>query len=87
MLQKRKMFQELGIPMEVSESWDYSHIGRFEYSCRWDDEWIEHEIDHVLIVRANVDLSINENEIKKQEWLDHNGINQMLEGKNEWSEC
>ena len=57
------MFQELGIPMEVSESWDYSHIGRFEYSCRWDDEWIEHEIDHVLIVRANVDLSINKNVI------------------------
>ena len=82
---KRKMFQELGIPMEVSESWEYSHIGRFEYSCRWDDEWIEHEIDHVLIVRANVDLSINKNEIKETKWLNHDGIKEMLEGKNEWA--
>ena len=81
---KRKMFQELGIPEKVSSSWDYNHIGRFEYSCRWDDEWIEHEIDHVLIVRASPELSINENEIMDTKWLTHEEINQMLEGENEW---
>ena len=81
---KRKMFQELGIPEEVSSSWDYNHIGRFEYSCRWDDEWIEHEIDHVLVVRASPELSINENEIMDTRWLTHEEINQMLEGENEW---
>ena len=81
---KRKMFQELGIPEEVSSSWDYNHIGRFEYSCRWDDEWIEHEIDHVLVVRASPELSINENEIMDTRWLTHQEINQMLEGENEW---
>jgi len=81
---KRKMFQELGIPEEVSSRWDYNHIGRFEYSCRWDDEWIEHEIDHVLIVRASPELSINENEIMDTRWLTHEEINQMLEGENEW---
>ena len=81
---KRKMFQELGIPEEVSSSWDYNHIGRFEYSCRWDDEWIEHEIDHVLVVRASPELSINENEIMDTRWLTHQEINEMLEGENEW---
>ena len=81
---KRKMFQELGISEEISSSWDYNHIGRFEYSCRWDDEWIEHEIDHVLIVRASPELSINENEIMDTRWLTHEEINQMLEGENEW---
>ena len=81
---KRMMFQELGIPEKVSSSWDYNHIGRFEYSCRWDDEWIEHEIDHVLIVRASPELSINENEIMDTRWLTHEEINQMLEGENEW---
>ena len=81
---KRKMFQELGIPLEVSSGWDYNHIGRFEYSCRWDDEWIEHEIDHVLVVRASPELSINENEIMDTRWLTHQEINQMLEGENEW---
>lgn len=81
---KRKMFQELGIPEKVSSGWDYNHIGRFEYSCRWDDEWIEHEIDHVLIVRASPELSINENEIMDTRWLTHEEINQMLEGENEW---
>ena len=81
---KRKMFQELGIPEEISSNWDYNHIGRFEYSCRWDDEWIEHEIDHILIVRASPELSINENEIMDTRWLTHEEINQMLEGENEW---
>jgi geranylgeranyl diphosphate synthase type I len=81
---KRKMFQELGIPEEVSSSWNYNHIGRFEYSCRWDDEWIEHEIDHVLIVRASPELSINENEIMDTRWLTHEEINQMLKGEDEW---
>ena len=83
---KRKMFQELGIPMEVSETWEYNHIGRFEYSCRWDEEWIEHEIDHVLIVRADVELSINKNEIKDTKWLNHGQIIEMINGENEWAD-
>ena len=81
---KRKMLQELGIPIEVSETWEYNHLGRFEYSCRWDEEWIEHEIDHVLVVRANTELNINENEIKEAKWLNHEELIEMLEGKNEW---
>ncbi len=84
---KRKMLQELGIPLEVSSNWEFNHIGRFEYSCRWDDDWIEHEIDHVLIVRANPNLSINRNEIKDTKWLNHQEIIQMLEGENEWKDA
>ena len=84
---KRKMLQELGIPLEVSSNWEFNHIGRFEYSCRWDDDWIEHEIDHVLIVRASPDLSINRNEIKDTKWLNHQDIIQMLEGENEWKDA
>ena len=84
---KRKMLQELGIPLEVSSNWEFNHIGRFEYSCRWDDDWIEHEIDHVLIVRASPSLSINRNEIKDTKWLNHQDIIQMLEGENEWKDA
>ena len=84
---KRKMLQELGIPLEVSSNWEFNHIGRFEYSCRWDNDWIEHEIDHVLIVRASPSLSINRNEIKDTKWLNHQEIIQMLEGENEWKDA
>ena len=84
---KRKMLQELGIPLEVSSNWEFNHIGRFEYSCRWDDDWIEHEIDHVLIVRASPNLSINRNEIKDTKWINHQEIIQMLEGENEWKDA
>ena len=84
---KRKMLQELGIPLEVSSNWEFNHIGRFEYSCRWDDDWIEHEIDHVLIVRASPSLSINRNEIKDTKWLNHQEIIEMLEGENEWKDA
>ena len=84
---KRKMLQELVIPLEVSSNWEFNHTGRFEYSCRWDDDWIEHEIDHVLIVRASPSLSINRNEIKDTKWLNHQEIIQMLEGENEWKDA
>ena len=46
---RRKLDQELGIPENVTNDWQFNHIGKFEYKCRWDQDWVEHEIDHVLI--------------------------------------
>ena len=62
---RRKMEQELGIPSSITEGWTFHHMGRLEYSCRWDDEWIEREIDHVLLARADVEVNPNENEISE----------------------
>ena len=38
---KRKLHQELGIPLQQLEQIDFQHIGRFQYECRWDSIWVE----------------------------------------------
>ncbi len=83
---KRKMTQELGITSEESNSWDFHHMGRMEYSCRWDDEWIEREIDHILIVSAEPQVSHNENEISDVIWADSDTIEQMMTGTGKWAD-
>ena len=80
----RKMEHELGIPSEVTKQWNFNLVGKFEYSCRWDDEWIEREIDHVLVVQANTDVDINRNEIERVLWLDESEITEMMLGTGKW---
>ena len=48
---RRKLYQELGIPLGITETWSFHHIGRMEYSCRWDKDWIERENDHIMVVK------------------------------------
>ena len=67
---RRKLEQELGIDASTVTGWDFEHIGSFEYSCRWDVDWIEHEIDHILVVRSNADPRPNPNEISEVRWID-----------------
>ncbi|MEC9120229.1 MAG: isopentenyl-diphosphate delta-isomerase [Candidatus Thermoplasmatota archaeon] len=81
---RRKLDQELGIPRTITNDWKFHHIGRFEYKCRWDSEWVEHEIDHVLIVEADCNVDFNRNEIQYVDWLDNDSLIQMMERKGRW---
>ena len=81
---RRKLEQELGIASSVTSKWQFDHIGTFEYRCRWNDSWVEHEIDHVLMVRADVDIVPNPNEISETKWLSAEQINEMIAGSGEW---
>ena len=82
---KRKLDQELGIPLSVTSEWDFVHIGSFEYSCRWDKNWIEREIDHVLVVKADVEVTPNPNEIAEVQWVELTLLDQIMEG-DEWDD-
>ena len=82
----RKMEQELGIPSEISEKWNFREIGKFKYSSRWDSEWIEREIDHVLMVRGDTDIKPNLNEVEAFEWLDLDEVGRMVAQTGRWSE-
>ncbi len=81
---RRKLDQELGIPRTITNDWKFHHIGRFEYKCRWDSDWVEHEIDHVLIVEADCEVDFNRNEIQSIDWLDNDSLIQMMERKGRW---
>ncbi len=80
----RKLEQELGIPTTVTRDWEFKFIGKFEYSCRWSIDWIEKEIDHVLVVQANCEVKVNDNEINEIMWLTEPDIIDMMEGNGKW---
>ena len=82
---KRKLEQELGILSDSTEGWDFHHIGMMEYSCRWDKEWIEREIDHILVVIADTKINQNRNEISDVLWVDADEIDRMMLGQGEWA--
>ena len=80
----RKLEQELGIPREVTEEWSFEHIGRMEYSCRWNSDWVEREIDHILIVMADPIVEQNENEISEVLWVGPEEVKRMFDGEGKW---
>ena len=83
---RRKLEQELGIPVEITESWSFHQIGRMEYSCRWNNDWIEREIDHIMIVHADTEVNHNENEISDVLWADSFEISRMMDGDGDWGD-
>ena len=81
----RKLPQELGISQEVASSIDFKHIGCFQYECRWNDEWLENEVDHVLVARVqSLEISPNSNEISDYMWVDENEIVEIIDGTGRW---
>ena len=82
----RKLEQELGIPGEVTEGWSFEHIGRIEYSCRWNHEWVEREIDHIMVVMADPMVEHNENEISEVLWAGPEEIKRMFDGEGQWGD-
>ena len=83
---RRKLEQELGIPVDITETWSFHHIGRMEYSCRWDNDWIEREIDHIMVVHADTEVNHNENEISDVLWADSLEISRMMDGDGNWED-
>jgi isopentenyl-diphosphate delta-isomerase len=65
----RKLSQELGIDTKSFVSEDFNLIGRFEYSSKAEQGWIEHELDYVIGIHSNVLLNPNINEISDYKWL------------------
>ena len=51
----RKMEQELGITAEQLPIDDFHLITRMHYRARADEKWIEHEYDHNLLIKADVE--------------------------------
>ena len=74
----RKLEQELGIsPSQVSED-DMSFMTKMRYASRMNAEWIEREIDHILVMTADVELNPNPNEVAEVMWVDHEALEAML---------
>ena len=84
---KRKLHQELGIPRQQLDLIDFEHIGRFQYECRWDENWVENEVDHVIVAQLPEELQDdlhvepNPNEISETRWLHISEVWDMVSGE------
>ena len=74
----RKLKQELGIKQEQLPISDFNFITKMVYSSRMNEEWIEREIDHILIIKADVDVNFNENEVSEIKWVNQEELEEML---------
>ena len=76
----RKLHQELGIEPSQLDINDFHFITKMMYSARMNADWIEREIDHILVIQADVNLSINENEVSETKWVSQEQLHQILSG-------
>jgi geranylgeranyl diphosphate synthase type I len=75
----RKMDQELGIPVGTVSKDSLIFMTKMEYFARADSEWVEHEIDHIMICRADVETAPNSNEISETRWVSRDELQNMVE--------
>lgn len=74
----RKLEQELGIDPSSVPIEDFHFITKMKYSARMDAEWIEREIDHILMIQADVEVHPNPNEVASIRWVDEHELEEML---------
>lgn len=74
----RKLDQELGISPTSLNIDDFHFVTKMRYSARMNAEWIEREIDHILLIKADVELNPNDNEVSAVRWVDSDELDAML---------
>ena len=74
----RKLDQELGISPDSIDINDFHFITKMRYSARMNADWIEREIDHILMIQADVELDPNPNEVSAVKWVSSEELDAML---------
>ncbi|CAG8553719.1 5465_t:CDS:2 [Ambispora gerdemannii] len=81
---QRKLEHELGIKSSQVPLDEFKFLTKIHYLAPSDGVWGEHEVDYILIIRANVDLNINVNEVKAVEWLSIDELRRRFENPGDW---
>ena len=74
----RKLDQELGIAANTLNIDDFHFITKMRYSARMNADWIEREIDHILMIQADVELNPNPNEVSDVKWVSAAELEELL---------
>lgn len=74
----RKLEQELGITPESISMEDFVFMTKMRYSSRMNHEWIEREIDHIMVIQADVEVNPNPNEVSEIMWVNEEQLELML---------
>jgi len=90
----RKLEQELGISPDNVSIQDFTFMTKMRYSCRMNSDWIEREVDHILVIQADVEVNANPNEVSEWMWVSYQEMEALLleqrEGMNAlapWFRC
>jgi isopentenyl-diphosphate delta-isomerase len=78
---QRKLGQELGIPATDAPLGDMVFMTRMLYRARASAEWVEHELDHIICLRANVKPAPNPNEIAETRWVTPTELRELLDSE------
>merc|ERR1719203_1785821 len=64
---------------EIGEIEDFRFMTRILYQALCDDaKWIEHELDYILVLRKDVALNLNENEVADAKYCDADELVAMV---------
>ena len=74
----RKLEQELGIDPTTISTDDMVFMTKMRYAARMNEEWIEREVDHVIVLCADVEIHPNPNEVANVMWVDYEAMEAML---------
>ena len=78
----RKLIQELGIQMESITSENLNFVTKMHYKARADEKWVEHEIDYIFVVKRDVQINPNSNEIQKTKYVDKRELENLFKLSN-----
>lgn len=79
---QRKLFHELGIRADQIPLNRFIYLTRIQYKADnipYDGKFGENEIDYVLIIQKDVDLEINENEVKSVQYVSQAQLRSLLQ--------
>ena len=74
----RKLEQELGIDPSTISTDDMTFMSKMRYAARMNSEWIEREVDHIIVMCADVDIAPNPNEVANTMWVSQEELEAML---------
>jgi len=81
---QRKLQHELGIRPEQVPLEKFVFLTRIHYLAPSDGTWGEHEVDYILIIRTDVDLEINSNEVKAVQYLSLDELKTKFKNPGDW---
>ena len=74
----RKLTQELGIPPDEIQAEKLNFITKMHYKARADQKWIEHEVDYIFVLKKDVNINPNPNEIQKTRYVDEDELDELF---------
>ena len=76
---QRKLLHELGIPPEQVPLQSFQFLTRIHYQASSCNQWGEHEIDYILFIQQDVDITANPNEVMSYQYIDQEQLRSLLE--------